>query len=121
MRISMDNNKKITYFILKIIALSVFIFWIISIINKRERNKFPVESVAKIVKFKGASKRQYLDFIYYHDGKIYEKDWYRGSHPKVKVGDYYKIIYSSKNPKNVEIFLDEKITDTTLIKNAGLN
>ena len=50
---------------------------------------------------------------------MYREDWYRGSHPNVKIGEYYKIIYSSKNPKNVEIFLDEKITDTILIKNAG--
>lgn len=40
---------------------------------------------------------------------------------KGRLGDFYKIIYSSKNPKNVEIFLDEKITDTTLILKAGFS
>ena len=37
------------------------------------------------------------------------------------VGNFYKIIYASKNPKNVEIFLDEKITDTVAILKAGFS
>lgn len=115
------NNKK-SFFVIIIILIFVVILGLIKgNIERNERNEYSVETIAKITGFKGAAKRQYLDFKFYHDDKIYIDEWYRGSHPHVKIGEYYKIIYSSKNPKNVEIFLDERITDKVLIKNAGFD
>lgn len=115
----MNNNKKSFVIIIILLIFVAIIGLIKSIVERNERNEHTIENIAKITGFKGASKRQYLDFKFYHDNKVYFNEWYRGSHPNVKIGEYYKIIYSSKNPKNVEIFLDERITDTVLIKKSG--
>lgn len=115
------NNKK-TFLL---IGVFLGIFFLLGTIKRKidlnERNQFGVVSVAKIGKFKGASGGKYLDFIYFVEGKMYKNDYNRNDYPHVKKGEFYKIIYSSKNPKNVEIFLDKRITDSTLIDNAGLN
>lgn len=115
------NNKKA--FLLIIFSLGIFFLFgtIKRKIDLNERNHFGVVSVAKIGKFKGASRKKYLDFIYFVDGKMYKNDYNRNDYPHVKKGEFYKIIYSSKNPKNVEIFLNKRITDSALIDKAGLN
>lgn len=115
------NNKKIIYLFVGFLIIFVIFFTLKRKINLNERNQFGVVSVAKIGKFKGASGSKYLDFIYFVDGKMYKNDYNRNDFPHVKKGEFYKIIYSSKNPKNVEIFLNKRITDSTLIDNAGLN
>lgn len=115
------KNKKFLY-----TMIFILIFWVIFNyfkieLDSNERNKFKLESVSKVTSFKGASRSKFLNFIYLVNNKWIKEDWYCGSHPKMKVGEFYKIIYSSKDPKNVEIFLDEKITDTLAILKAGFS
>jgi YbbR domain-containing protein len=115
------NNKKFFYIILIIVIIFAIINYLKVELDRNERENFKIESISKVYEFKGASRSKFLNFVYFFENKKYKDDWYCGSHPKVKVGEFYKIIYSSKNPKNVEIFLDEKITDTVAILKAGFS
>lgn len=112
----MQKNKLI-YVIIGFVVILLFYHGF----NKSARVLYGTESVAKLHKIKSTGKTYYVEFIYFVNDEKYVSENQMGFQKKGSVGDYYKIIYSSKNPKNVEIFLDERITDTFLIKKAGFD
>jgi hypothetical protein len=112
----MQKNKSI-YVIIWFIVILLFYHGY----NKAARVLYGTESVAKLHKIKSTGKTYYVEYIYFVNDEKYVSENQMGFKKRGNVGDYYKIIYSSKNPKNVEIFLDERITDTVLIRNAGFN
>lgn len=116
----MRNKKVIVYFSLFLILFLLF-GTIKKKIDQNERNEYGVISIAKTGDFKGSKGCKLINFIYFVNDKMYSEDCYVNNYPNVKKGEFYKIIYSSRNPKNVEIFLNKKIMDSTLIDNAGLN
>lgn len=86
--------------------------------NEIEKNG--VVTIGKIIKFKGAGKRPYLKYKFYSNGKSYFSDSPRDDKGE-KTGEFYKVIFSSKNPKVSRIYLDNRITDKTLILKAGFS
>ena len=86
----------------------------------KEIEKYGIITVGKITKFKGASSRTYLRYHYYVNNNSFGSDSPRDEKGE-KIGEFYKVIYSSKNPEKSRIYLDEKITDTTSILNAGFS
>jgi hypothetical protein len=107
------------------IAFALVVFWIIY--NLYEGNKYDqeiekngLETIGRITKFKGVGGRPYLRFGFYAKNKLFGSDSprdYKGE----KIGEFFKVIYSTKNPKVNRIYLDEKITDTILILKAGFS
>lgn len=83
-----------------------------------ENNKY--ETIGKVYKFfsNRSSSRYY--FIYYYDGKKYNEsndiDYFGGEEC---IDKYYKINLSTKNPEYSKIFLDQEVTDSIEIVNAG--
>jgi len=89
--------------------------------KKNELEQFGVVSLAKMGDFKGTKGGKNIKFVYVVNGKVFHGESKASSLPHVSKGDFYKIIYSSKNPKNVEVLFDDKITDSVLIREAGLD
>ena len=106
-----------------IIFILVGIWIVISIMQigktDKELEKYGVETVAKTTRFVGKSKQPYVDYIFVVDGKEYLDDSPREKKPYEKVKHFYKLIYSSRNPKINKIYMDKEIIDTTLIMKAG--
>ena len=65
-------------------------------------------------------KRCFLNFKFFIDGNSNFSDSPRDNNGE-KIGEFFKVVYSSKNPEVSRIYLDEKITDTTLILKAGFS
>ena len=107
---------------------SVFILvliWILYIIYKGENydneiKKFGISTIGKVTNLKGASKRPGIDYRFNVSGKKVFSDS-PVSINSIKEGEFYKVVYSSKNPEMCRIYLDEKITDTALILKAGFS
>ena len=87
--------------------------------KKLNRYYYGIESIAKLYNIKSTGKTYYVQYIYYIGNVEHKSENQMGLLNKGKRGNFYKIVYYSKNPKNVEIFLDEPVTDTTLILEAG--
>lgn len=88
--------------------------------QNNELGKFKQTTVGKINRIdygnKGGSSFVYSFFI---ENKMYVGRISRDKNPNVKVNDFYKIEYSSKNPHINKMILDEEITDSIKIMNAG--
>jgi hypothetical protein len=107
------------------LAFSIVIIWLFynlyhGYIYNKEINEFGVSTVGKITKLKVASKRPYLDYRYNINGKRVFSDTPIGI-DSAKIGEFYKVIYSSKNPEVTRIYLEEKITDIVAILKAGFS
>ena len=63
----------------------------------KEIEKHGIVTVGKITEFKGASMRPYLRYEYYVNEKVWGSDSPRNKKGE-KIGGFYKVIYSSKNP-----------------------
>jgi hypothetical protein len=93
--------------------------------NEEELSQHGIETAGKVINFKtinprgSSSPKQYLDYIFAVNEKDYINEMSREKYPNVKKGSFYKIIYSSKDPKINKIILDEEITDTSKIIEAG--
>lgn len=85
-----------------------------------EIEKYGKTTVGKVTKFKGAGRRAYLRYQYYVNNNSFGSDAPRDEKGE-KIGQFYKVIYSTKNPKICRIYLDEPVTDTTLILKAGFS
>ena len=77
-------------------------------------------TIGKVTNLKGASKRPGIDYSFNVSGKKVFSDS-PVSINSIKEGEFYKVVYSSKNPEICRIYLDEKITDTALILKAGFS
>lgn len=106
-----------------IIFILVGIWIVISIMQigktDKELEKYGIETVAKTTRFVGKGKRPYVDYIFVVNGKEILDDCPRDVKPSEKVKHFYKLVYSSRDPKINKIYMDKEITDTTLIMKAG--
>jgi hypothetical protein len=106
-------------------VLILVLIWILYVFYEgrnydNEIKEFGVSTVGKVINLKGASKRPYIDYRFNVNGKrIFSET--PVSDELLKRGEFYKVIYSSKNPKICRIYLDEPVTDTTLILKAGFS
>ncbi|GEM59264.1 hypothetical protein B0A78_11605 [Flavobacterium columnare NBRC 100251 = ATCC 23463] len=108
----------------KAIVLSVFVIFFTFVFIKIykdscERERFKVESVCFI--YKTESRRSFRHILgrYFYDGREYETFENINDNPNKYLEKYYKIVLSSKNPNNCEIFYNEEVTDLGKIKKAG--
>ena len=121
------NSKKDTGIYIGFISIGLLV--LINFIpfedkEEKELNQYGIETTGKVIKFKIVNPsegpiREYLDYIFVADGRDYIYDVSREEYPNVKKGSFYKLVYSSKNPKINKIHLEEEITDSTLIMKAG--
>lgn len=116
----MREKKYFLYF-----GIFLMVFLIVNLVfkayKKSEREQFGVVSIAKMGDFKGTKGGKNIKFVYVVNGKVFHGESSVSSLPHVSKGDFYKIVYSSKNPKNVEVLFNEKITDSVLIHEAALD
>jgi hypothetical protein len=105
--------------------LILVLIWILYIFYEgsnydNEIKEFGISTVGKVINLKGASKRPYIDYRFNVNGKrIFSET--PVSDELLKKGEFYKVIYSSKDPKITRIYLDKKITDTVAILKAGFS
>jgi hypothetical protein len=113
--------KKIGYFFtFGILALWLSYNFYYGYNYNKELEEFGIVTIGKITKFKGAAKSPYLNFKFFIDGNSYGSDSPRDNNGE-KIGQFYKVIYSSKNPEICRIYLDEPVTDTISILKAGFS
>jgi hypothetical protein len=108
-----------------LIVIVIFVLWLLynfyhGYNYNKELKESGIVTVGMITEFKGAAKGPYLNFKFFIDGNSNFSDSPRDNNGE-KIGEFFKVVYSSKNPEVSRIYLDEKITDTTLILKAGFS
>ncbi|MBS4040619.1 MAG: hypothetical protein KGZ81_08460 [Flavobacteriales bacterium] len=112
-------KKDIKYFIITIFALSI-LYFVLKVNADFHYKKYGLLSIFYTTNYSVLSKDKSVKFIYYVNvRKIIGEN--RIGNQKIKLNTYYKMIYSSKNPKKVKGFFDNEITDTIVIRKAGFN
>jgi hypothetical protein len=119
--IKMKDNKKLAYIIIAICAIWVLFSISKSYINDIELNNYGIQTIGKVIKFKGISKTKGFEYIYYENGKLKKSESLIGLEDNIKLGDFYKVVYLPSNTNVKKIYSDDKITDTTLILKAGFS
>ena len=117
----MKNNKKLAYIIIGVCIVSVLFSISKSYINDIELNNYGIQTIGKVIKFKGISKTKGFEYIYYENGKLKKSESLIGLEDNIKLGDFYKVVYLPSNTNVKKIYSDDKITDTTLILKAGFS
>ncbi len=117
----MKNNKKLAFIIIGVCIVSVLFSISKSYINDIKLNNYGIETIGKVIKFKGISKRTGFEYIYYVDGKLKKSESFIGLEENIKLGDFYKVVYLPSNTNIKNIYSDEKIKDTVAIIKAGFS
>ena len=69
----------------------------------------------------GVTSGEYIYYRYYVSGQVYENSNAYDSDHKVKIGQYYTVKYSTRNPEHSVLQQGFLITDTSEIKKAGFS
>ena len=117
----MKNNKKLAYIIIVVCIVSVLYSVVKSYNNSIQLNNYGIETIGKVIKFKGISKRKGFEYIYYVDGKLKKSESFIGLEENIMLGDFYKVVYLPSNTNIKNIYSDEKIKDTVAILKAGFS
>ena len=117
----MKNNKKLAFIIIGVCIVSVLFSISKSYINDIKLNNYGIETIGKVIKFKGIYKRKGFEYIYYVDGKLKKSESFIGLEENIKLGDFYKVVYLPSNTNIKNIYSDEKIKDTVAIIKAGFS
>jgi len=117
----MKNNKKLAYIIIGVCIVSVLFSISKSYINDIKLNNYGIETIGKVIKFKGISKRKGFEYIYYVDGKLKKSESFIGLEENIKLGDFYKVVYLPSNTNIKNIYSDKKIKDTVAILKIGFS
>lgn len=121
----MKNLENKIKYIPAVVGIPILSYLIISVLLKMnkieqniENNKY--ETIGKVYNFVSNRSSSSYYFNYYYEGKKYNKsnliDYFDGEEC---VNKYYKINLSTKNPNYSKIFLDQEVTDSAEIVNAG--
>ncbi|MFN3755311.1 hypothetical protein [Flavobacterium sp.] len=85
-----------------------------------KKNRF--ETVGMVYKFYSNRSNSRYYFKYYFNNKVYyNNDNLKDFEREECVNRFYKINLSTENPKFSKIFLDQEVTDTSVILNAGFS
>lgn len=87
------------------------------VFNQIEANK--ESGIAKVVFIKEGRDFSSAHYLYYYKGNGYESNIYLEDNGNQNLNKYYRIDFSSENPKLAKIYLNQEVTDTTEIINAG--
>lgn len=114
----MKNDIKF-FIVLTIIGIILAYLTYHSNQKNNELEKFKQTTVGKINRIdygnKGGSSFVYSFFI---ENKMYVGRISRDKNPYIKINNFYKIEYSSKNPHINKLIMDEEVTDSVKIMNA---
>lgn len=107
-----------------IICILVLIFILIRRGNKEqesiENNKY--ETVAQVYKFYSNRSNARYYYTYFYNGKRYRNsENIKNGNREESVNKFYKVYLSIKNPEYSILLLDEEITESKIIKNAGFD
>lgn len=116
--------KMIDFFKKYKVVIFVFVLIVFGLIRKKikndEINDNLIVSVAKGNKIYFASKRgKMLNYIYLYEGKIYEGNVKIRGKDCDYLNKFFEIHFSSKDPRDNNIFIRKKISDKEKIKKAG--
>ncbi len=117
----MRNNNKLAYFIIAICTIWVLFSISKSYINDIKLNNYEIETIGRVIKFKGISKTKGFEYIYNVEGKLKKSESLIGLEENIKLGDFYKVVYLPSNTNIKKIYSDEKIKDTVAILKAGFS
>jgi len=82
--------------------------------------KYSKVSVAKVVGISRSGSANFIDYVYYINKKKYEDSQYlRNKCGKCKIGKYFKLEYSYKDPKINKLIFNQEINDSIMISEAG--
>ena len=114
--------KKQKIFVVIIVCFGLLILTIMYQNKTSSISEYGVESVAKIIGFDGGHATSGPSILYqYNVGeKQFEGSQYVENTSKY-TDDFYLVRYSSKKPSWSEILLDQPVTDTITIQDAGLS
>ncbi|MBA6316737.1 hypothetical protein [Cellulophaga baltica] len=114
----LDKDQKRTLLYLTVFAL---ILMCITAYIKKDLKENSVYTVCFVDSYMdGPSSSPAIFYYYYVNGKKYENSNYLDSNYDVKVGEFYVVKFSSKNPDWAEIQQDQRVFSTTKIRKAGL-
>lgn len=109
------------YWPLLIALIAIIWYVILRYQNQKELEKYSITTLGKVdklVRIRYANSR--FNYSYYHNGKKYTNESGLGDiDPKTIFNNFYKVIYSSKNPNISKIYLNEKIEDSLMIIQSG--
>ena len=71
-------------------------------------NNYGIETIGKVIKFKGISKSKGFEYIYYVDGKLKKTESFIGLEENIMLGDFYKVVYLRSNTNIKYIYSDKK-------------
>ena len=117
----MKNNKKLAFIIIGICIVSVLFSIVKSYNNSIKLNNYGIQTIGKVIKFKGISKTKGFEYIFYVNGKQKKSESLTGLEENIKLGDFYKVVYLPSNTNIKKIYSDEKIKDTVAILKAGFS
>lgn len=112
----MEKNKII------VVLIATFFFSYVALNlykSSQEREKYKLATVCYVNNGKIGRSARHINGYFFYRGKKYETYEIVHDNPNKYIGKYYKIIISSKDPKNNEIFYNEEVTDINEIKKAG--
>lgn len=116
----MNRNEKISA-TLFCLTMAILIFFSQKNEGKKESmiNENKYLTIAKV--FYINSKRNFTDarYIFYYNGIKYESGEYIDNSGSRYMNKYYRVELSKVKPEYSKIFLDQEITDSTEIVNAG--
>ncbi len=83
---------------------------------------YPQYSIAKCVEVVRQNTNTNMSYYFYVKGEKYQGGFHLGDNMKsVELGGYYRVKYSSKDPRINKLNKNIRFTDTLLIKEAGFN
>lgn len=104
-----------------IVGILIFSFFLYKNIKySQQLSNYGVYGIAKAVSLSKTGNTTNLDYIYFVNGVMFKGREYLGDEcRKCKIGKYFRIKYSSKNPDYSELYFNQEVTDTMKIKEAG--
>ena len=103
----MRNNNKLAYFIIAICTIWVLFSISKSYINDIKLNNYGIETIGRVIKFKGISKSKRFEYIYNVEGKLKKSESLIGLEENIKLGDFYKVVYLPSNT-NIKKYIQTK-------------
>lgn len=114
----MDKDGKL---IVMLIAAAFVSYVVTNIyVSSQEREKHKFETVCYINNIESGRGFTHIEGYFYYKGKRYNCFENVDEYSDKYLEKYYKIVLSSKDPYNYEIFYNEEVTDLEKIRKAGL-
>lgn len=115
-------TRKISIFFLSLMGIGLIYGIFRGYLVNSDLDNYGKESIGRFVSYRKHAKSADYNFTFYIDGKKYKEN--AGRMPKgfrANRGKFYKIIYSEKYKGSFRVFIDQEVTDTLKILEAGFS